>query len=310
MISVVVPAYNEERLLPFCLEALKNQAFYADFEVIVIDNGSTDRTSEIAKEFGFRLIREQKRGVGRALRAGCRAARGEIIAVTNADTIVPLNWLAKIEENFLLNPQAVAVGGTVRFFDASGLMRIIPEVVPSFVYRPFYHLISVNMAFRKSSYERVGGFKPEWTFGEDLLLARRLKKEGEIIFDPNIIVYTSARRYQETGIMPAIYTYVSNDLWIYLKGRPLYSELAAIRDTKLAPAKQQLTSLLAKKKEYEKMISYYKDVAKSYKHSLTSYKEKSKSEIFTRKRLLFSRVERQVAKLPPFLATIFLKILS
>lgn len=89
-ISVIIPAFNEENFLPKCLESLKKQDF-KDFEIIVVDNNSKDKTSEISKKFGVKILKEKNQGAAFAREAGFLKARGKIIATTDANTILPRN---------------------------------------------------------------------------------------------------------------------------------------------------------------------------------------------------------------------------
>ncbi len=101
MISVVIPALNEESSLPDCLESLKNQDYKGEYEIIVADNGSTDNTAGIAKGFGAEVVFcRDKKSVFSARQAGANAARGDIIAQADADTVYPRDWLAKIANHF------------------------------------------------------------------------------------------------------------------------------------------------------------------------------------------------------------------
>ena len=88
-LSVVIPAYNEEQYLPACLRALRQQKDAPPFEVIVVDNASTDSTACIAGQFGAHVVAEPRKGVARARQSGFEAARAPIVASTDADTIVP-----------------------------------------------------------------------------------------------------------------------------------------------------------------------------------------------------------------------------
>src|SRR3990167_3170408 len=95
-ISIVIPAYNEEKYLPHTLQSIQKLLRKPD-EIIVIDGESTDQTGAIAKQFGAKVIRIPKTTIGAARQAGLVAATGEIVATTDADTIVPTLWLNKIE---------------------------------------------------------------------------------------------------------------------------------------------------------------------------------------------------------------------
>src|ERR1700733_2854768 len=123
LISVVIPAYNEETYLPACLEALNNQTYPKDkFEIIVVDNNSKDKTPLIAKKAGATVITEKIQGHVFALNAGMKKARGEIIASTDADTRVNKDWLAIIERVFR-DKDVVAVTGPASYNSTSKIKR-------------------------------------------------------------------------------------------------------------------------------------------------------------------------------------------
>src|SRR5258708_19426498 len=102
MISVLVPAYNEEKLLGSCLESLAVQNPLPD-EIVIVDNASTDRTPEIIKEFianhpelNVTAVYETKKGAPAAREAGWRAAHGDVIVMTDADETFPFAWTATL----------------------------------------------------------------------------------------------------------------------------------------------------------------------------------------------------------------------
>src|SRR5438309_1400799 len=99
-VSIVIPVYNEGPALGACLDAIARQTS-RPFEVIVVDNNSSDDTVPIARHYGFvRLIHEKRQGVVHARTAGFNAARGDIIARIDGDTILPENWVASCKEVF------------------------------------------------------------------------------------------------------------------------------------------------------------------------------------------------------------------
>jgi len=94
-ISVIIPAYNAARTLPATLTSLQ-QVDYPDFEVVVVDDGSTDDTAELVRSAGFTLVRmDENQGAGTARNVGAKVAQGEILAFTDADCVVPRDWLQK-----------------------------------------------------------------------------------------------------------------------------------------------------------------------------------------------------------------------
>ena len=206
-VSVVIPAYNEERYLGRCLEALRAQSYPASqFEIIVVDNASTDATAEIARRFKTRIVREPHKGVARARQTGFEAARGEVIASTDADTQVPPYWLARIVGHFQANPALGGVYGPVYWYDGRPHEKIIMRypvtwalMISNQVGRTLW--VGSNFAVRRDLFWQVGGFDIERLSGEDIDLSRRLRRVARILFDPDLIVYASARRARE-GYLP------------------------------------------------------------------------------------------------------------
>src|SRR3989344_6165738 len=94
-ISIIIPSYNEEKLLPRCLTALKNQNYPKEnYEIMVLDNGSTDQTAQSAKKMGATVYLYTKVHKGGAiLQFGAKKANAPIIAFTDADTKAPSDWL-------------------------------------------------------------------------------------------------------------------------------------------------------------------------------------------------------------------------
>lgn len=117
-ISIVIPVYNEAENLADCLEAIAAQTVRPR-EVIVVDNGSTDNSVKIAESFEFvQVIREPKRGIVHARDRGYNAARGEIIARIDADSLVPSDWLARISEFYSHSDSAhLAFTGGANFYN-------------------------------------------------------------------------------------------------------------------------------------------------------------------------------------------------
>ena len=128
-VSVVIPARNEEREIGRCLDSLARQTF-RDFEVIVVDNGSMDRTASLARSRRVRVIEEPRRGFSPARQAGFEAASGSIVASTDADTVVPPDWLARIEQAFKEQPQAVGVFGPFRYRPHSAPSALADQLAP------------------------------------------------------------------------------------------------------------------------------------------------------------------------------------
>ncbi|MCT7294305.1 MULTISPECIES: glycosyltransferase family 2 protein [Rhodococcus] len=164
-LSVVVPAYNEERYIRKCLSTLAHNREWID-EVVVVDNNSTDRTRDIAMLFRdrfekFAVISEQTPGVVHARNAGFNATSGDIIARVDADTIVGNSWARAIHEFFREQPGYAAVTGLSYLYESpvAGLQRTIFDRFSrrwrSKGSRPVVVLSGANMAIRRSAWETV-----------------------------------------------------------------------------------------------------------------------------------------------------------
>jgi len=221
--SVIIPAYNEEDMIADCIASVKNQDYSGSFEIIVVDNASTDRTAEVAKSLGARAVYEPKQGYVHALRAGFAAAESDIIACTDADTHVPANWLSNFANN-LCKDNVVACGGVFTFHDGSWIIHLIGWLFG----RLNYHLAGANMAVWRKHYLACGGFDPHVNMGADVQLGQRLDTLGKVIIDRRIVAKTSGRRFQYAFFQTLVLYYV-NDIWLLLLKRPLFYNFPNIR---------------------------------------------------------------------------------
>jgi len=214
LISVVIPALNEEGFLERTLKSLLKQDF-RQFELIVVDNNSTDRTAKIAEEFGAKVVFEPKRGIGAARQRGFLEARGEIIATTDADTILPKNWVSKILKEFKKRKKTVAFGGLFVLCSGTPTSRVVisrfayPAWVLDRLFTGGWSIPGVNFSVRKKAFLDIGGFNTELTLGEDADISQRLKKIGKVVLDRKFVVLTSGRRFRN-GLLPAMRTYLPN----------------------------------------------------------------------------------------------------
>lgn len=207
-ISVVIPTFNEEKYLPHCLTSLKKQTF-PDFEIIVVDNNSSDQTVEIAKSFGAKIIKEKKQGTVYARERGFRTAQAPIIARTDADTEVSPNWLETIFSTFQKNPKVVAVTGifTSRSYFLGKLFRLYSDF--SFnkfakLFTGHVQLVGSNMAIRKEIWEKTKPHIKDRFVHEDIDLSCHLAPFGETLYLPTLSVTLSLRRVRENPLWGTI----------------------------------------------------------------------------------------------------------
>jgi glycosyltransferase involved in cell wall biosynthesis len=197
-LSVVVPAHNEENFLGDCLDSLLAQDYPGDYEIIVVDNNSTDGTASVALARGVRVVTEPRPGVCWARQAGTSVASGEVVVSTDADTVYARDWLSRLDAGFLGDPSVVAVAGPCRFVDApwwgrlyaGSLFRSVNFLARMTGRVPY--VAAANIAFRKDAF---AGYDTRATQGGDELgLLRSLRKRGKVRFDAANPVFTSARR--------------------------------------------------------------------------------------------------------------------
>jgi glycosyltransferase involved in cell wall biosynthesis len=122
--SLIIPAYNEEAYIGFCLDSVLQNAFGRFHEIIVIDNTSSDRTCEIARaRRGVRVVQEMQKGVCFARQRGLEEASGEILAYIDADTRLPADWALIAERTFQNRPNLVCLSGPYRYYDGPKAKR-------------------------------------------------------------------------------------------------------------------------------------------------------------------------------------------
>jgi len=234
IISIIIPAYNEERYLGECLNSLKNQDFKGKYEIIVVDNNSTDNTRIIAERMKIKVLFEPKRGVGWARRKGFDMAQGEIIVTTDADTILPKNWLSRIVNEFEKDKGLVGFGGLYTLSSGSILARLVvryflyPVWLADRIYCGGWSLPGVNLAVRKEALLRVGGINPELAFYEDADISLRLKNIGKVMLDPKFRVKTSGRRFKD-GLLPGLTVYALNAVIRVFLRKKKYFRLPDVR---------------------------------------------------------------------------------
>lgn len=203
MISIIIPALNEEKLLPDCLQSLRNQDYQSDYEIILADNGSTDSTAVIARQFGARVVTcPELKSVFYARQAGADAARGDIIAQADADTIYPRDWLRRIAEKFAAHPEVMAVTGRFIYWDSPWwakfeyLLRHIGNRITTLFGKPAV-VSGATLAFRRSAFLSMNGYRGLVYSADQLGICQRLRKLGKVIYDNNLCVITSSRAVQK-----------------------------------------------------------------------------------------------------------------
>lgn len=223
--SVIIPALNEEKYIRHVLEGLMEQTF-KDFEIIVSDNGSEDRTREIARKFPkVRVVVEKRRGISINRNTGARAAKGELLVFLDADT-KPSERLLEAYYGAFKDKRTVAATGPIFPLERTNRRtrfgyRLVSEFfVKSSIMAGRPSVIGLNFAVRKKVFQKIGGFNEKFVTYEDWDLSLRLRKEGRIGYVDGAVVYTSARRIKAWGISGFFLYHAGNVVRYHILKKP------------------------------------------------------------------------------------------
>lgn len=195
-VSVIIPTLNEEKYIGKCLSALEKQDCDENFETIVVDSHSTDRTKEIAREYDVKLLDSPRRNTGFQRNLGTRKSKGEICFYLDADSIAPENWINRFLKEYEKNRRTVMVGSLCSF----------DENFYSAVYQPFKLarkllselsiplLSGSSTSILKDVFYKTGGYTEEAC--EDAYLCLKARKFGNVKLVSDVNVLTSSRGWK------------------------------------------------------------------------------------------------------------------
>ena len=235
-ISLIICAYNEEKYLGDCLDYAIQNSGGKFFEIIVVDNASTDRTKEIAEaRAGVRVVREDKKGLTRARQRGYEEATGDILAYIDSDTRMPKGWLERVVKEFEDNKTLACLSGPYVYYDIPKSQQVMVKMYWYFLAMPMYWVIGYmvvggNFVIRKDTLDKMKGFDTTIEFyGEDTNIARRAHKVNKVKFVPSFIMYTSGRRLSKQGMMSTFKQYSMNFLSEVLVHKSVTKEYKDLR---------------------------------------------------------------------------------
>lgn len=196
-------------MLERCLVALRAQSRAAD-EIIVVDNASTDFTAAVARRLGATVMAEARPGITAAASSGYDAANGDIIARCDADSLVPVDWLEKIERELTEHPDAVAITGPATFYDLSRLGDWLARVLYLGAY--FFSagaalagtpLFGSNFAMTRDLWRSVSATVPrdEPELHDDFDLSYRIRPGLRVLYDRALVVRISGRPFRSFTAM-------------------------------------------------------------------------------------------------------------
>ncbi|AFY75997.1 glycosyl transferase [Pleurocapsa sp. PCC 7327] len=193
-ISIIIPVLNEAAIIQETLSRFQNSS---DIEIIIVDGGSQDRTVELARELGVKVIVSPQFGRANQMNLGAAAATGNILLFLHADTHLPTGYSEIIQET-LSRPQTVAGAFELAIDSQEKSLRLVERVVnlrSRFCSLPY----GDQAIFLKASiFREIGGF-PDLPIMEDFEFIQCLKKRGKITIAPAKVI-TSSRRWQKLGI--------------------------------------------------------------------------------------------------------------
>lgn len=244
MISIVIPARNEEKNILQILDSISSQKLKDTLEVIIVDNNSSpnDRTEEIAKACGARIIKytleddNPDKGLSQialARQKGLRQASGKYIISTDADGIATDRWVEKMIEPLKGDTTITCTTGHVINYDRKNALFAVPLDAATMIGRPIANktkiranvvTLGANTAFRKSDALEIGGYDERKYPGEDTDIGIRLSKIGGIKFITGYeaAVRVSSRRLSQGGLVDTLrhYAEINKSLYKSAEGDP------------------------------------------------------------------------------------------
>lgn len=216
MLSIIIPTLNEEKYLPRLLSEIKKQTF-KDYEIIVADAGSTDKTVKIAKSFGCKITKGGLPAKGR--NEGAKIAKGDIFLFCDADNVYfPERFLEELLKEFKRRKLDIAsfpiyAKGTAFDKFAYSIYNFWAEITQNFLPHAFNSIL-----VRREIHELIGGFDEEIKLAEDHSYVRKASKFGKFGFIKTKPVLTSARRYEKEGRLKSYFKYLLAGVYLFFVG--------------------------------------------------------------------------------------------
>jgi len=193
MISIIIPAYNEQRLLGCTLDKARAavEATGQPYELIVVDDASTDDTVRIAESAGAQVVKVNLRHIAAARNAGARSSRGDVLVFLDADTLLPQSMLTAAME--AIEQGAVGGGTIVKFEGRTGIVARLCIAIWNLLSRVCHWAAGCFIFVRKEAFDAIGGFDEQYYVSEEIHFSAALKKLGRFVILPHAVT-TSSRK--------------------------------------------------------------------------------------------------------------------
>ncbi|WP_298281469.1 glycosyltransferase family 2 protein [Acidocella sp.] len=247
-ISFVVPAYNEQVLLPQSLRAIRDEIERVGLklgeqaEIIVVNNASTDNTRAVAEAVeGVRVVDEPRKGLVQARWCGFEHSTGELIANIDADTVVPRGWLSEVLSQFERGQTLVALSGPYVYYGVPAKVNMVVAAYYRLAWLAYmfnHYVLNVgamlqggNFVVLRAAMLKLGNPDHRFSFyGEDTDMANRLSKVGRVKFTFRLPAQSSGRRLVGEGVFTIGLRYTMNFFWATFRKRPFTEEWQDIRE--------------------------------------------------------------------------------
>ena len=240
MISIIIPTLNEEKILAKTLSELK-KITVCDYEIIVTDGKSTDKTIEIAKRYANKVVENtsgKRQTIGEGRNMGAEVAQGEYLVFMDADVEIPNinNFFLKILDDFQKKKKLVAMSVYFRVFKEQATLgdKLFFNTINA-VYFVMNNVLGIGAAggdfqmVKTETFKKVGGFDIRLAAGEDNELFSRLAKIGQTRIDSGLYVLHTSRRAHSTGWLILLATWFGNAMYARFLHRSMSKEWKVIR---------------------------------------------------------------------------------